>query len=344
MKRVLLLSLAFSLSCASAGSAATDRLQEAATSEAPIAVIAAQGGGSYLGVGLDEVTPETVTRLKLKAERGAVVIDVVADSPAAKAGLQRDDVIVRWDGEQIESAIQLSRLRRETPAGRTVRLGIVRDGRDMEVSVQLGERPGRVSRIRPRVITPRPARARFIRPERAPRARTIIRGPVGMQMLSLTPQMAEYFGLGQRSGALVTWVDQDSTAAKAGLKAGDVILLVGGEAVDGPGDAWRTLRQKAGETVEIKVMRDRKEQSLTVKLDKSTAASWVIEQGDFNFDFDIDFPDIAFPPTPVVVPVPHIEFPALPPMPAMPALTPMPKIHVAPMAVPFVHMTYRILI
>ena len=71
-------------------------------------------------------------------------MDVVADSPAAKAGLQKDDVIVRWDGEQIESAIQLSRLRRETPPGRTVRLGIVRDGREIEVSVQLGERPQRV--------------------------------------------------------------------------------------------------------------------------------------------------------------------------------------------------------
>jgi serine protease Do len=311
-------------------------LQEATTSEAPIAAVVAQDRGSYLGVGLDEVTPETVTRLKLKAERGAVVIDVVADSPAAKAGLQKDDVIVRWDGEQIESAIQLSRLRRETPAGRTVRLGIVRDGRETEVSVQLGERPERVSRIRPRVITPRPARARF-RLERPLGEWTIRRGNVGMRMLSLTPQMAEYFGLGQRSGALVTWVDQDSEAAKGGLKAGDVILSIGGETVDGPGDAWRTLRQKSGETVEIKVMRDRKEQSVTVKLDKSTSTSWVIEPG----DIEIALPEITFPATPVVVPMPHIEFPA---MPAIPAIPPMPKIHLAPMAVPFVHMTYRILI
>ena len=335
MKRVFLLSLAFSLSCASVGLAATDRSQEATTAEAPVAAtVLAQERGSYLGIGLDEVTPETVTRLKLKAERGAVVIDVVADSPAAKAGLQKDDVIVRWDGEQIESAIQLSRLRRETPVGRTVRLGIVRAGRDMEVSVQLGERPERVSRIRPRVVTPRPARARF-RPERASREWTIMRGSVGLQMLSLTPQMAEYFGLGKRSGALVTWVDQDSSAAKAGLKAGDVILSISGEAVDGPREAWRTLRQKAGETVEIKVMRERKEQSLTVKLEKSTTTSLVIEPGDI---------DITFPEMPVVVPMPQVEFPALPAMPVMPKLPPMPKINIAPIAVPFVHVTYRILI
>lgn len=336
MKRVLLLSLAFSLSCASAGLAATAPLQEAATTEAPVTAVLAQGQGSYLGVALDEVTPDTVSRLKLKAERGAVVIDVVADSPASKAGLQKDDVIVKWDGEQIESAIQLSRLRRETPMGRTVRLGIVRDGREIEVSVQLGERPARISRMRtreitPRIITPRPARTRFIRPERASREWTIRRGTVGMQMLSLTPQMAEYFGLGQRSGALVTWVDQDSSMAKAGLKAGDVILSISGETVDSPGAAWRALRQKTGETVEIKVMRDRKEQSLTVKLEKSATTSWIIEPG----DIDITIP-IA--PMPVVVPMPRIE------MPVMPAIAPMPKIKITPMSVPFVHMTYRILI
>jgi len=323
MKRVSLLFAAFLLSCASVGLAAQ---QEATTSEAPVAVIA-QGQGSFLGVGLDEVTPETVSRLKLKAERGAVVIDVEADSPAAKAGLQKDDVIVRWDGEQIESAIQLSRLRRETPAGRTVRLGIIRDGREIEVSAQLAERPPRVARARQKIIAPRVTGPRF-RPQRVIRPRMYMRGPVGLQMQSLTPQMAEYFGLGQRSGALVTWVDQDSSAAKAGLKAGDVILSIGGQTVDNPGEAWRALRQKAGETVEIRVMRDRQEQNLTVQLDKRTATSWVIEPDFLN--------DIVIPTVPVVIPMPTIELPEIP------AIAPMPKIQITP--VPLVRMTYRILV
>jgi serine protease Do len=331
MKRVSLLFVVFLLSCASVGLAAPGRSQEATTSQAPVAVLA-EGRESYLGIGLDEVTPETVTRLKLKAERGAVVIDVAADSPAAKAGLQKDDVIVRWDGEQIESAIQLSRLRRETPSGRTVRLGIVRDGREIEVSLQLAERPQRVRGARGRIYAPRVAGTRF-RPERVIRPRTISprairRGPIGMQMLSLTPQMAEYFGLGQRSGALVTWVDQDSSAAKAGLKAGDVILSISGETVEDPGDAWRTLRQKAGETVEIKVMRDRREQSLTVQLEKSTGTSWVIEP-----DF---LDDIVIPAATIVVPMPSIEIPAIQ------VLPPLPKINLAPITVPFVKITYRI--
>ena len=140
-----------------------------------------------------------------------------------------------------------------------------------------------------------------------------------MQMMSLTPQMAEYFGLGQRSGALVTWVDQDSSVAKAGLKAGDVILTIGGDSVDNPSQAWRTLRQKAGETVEIKVMRDRREQSFTVQLDKRMTSSWVIEPGELE--------DLVIPAVTVEVPMPSIEIPAVP------ALAPMPNIRVTPCAV-----------
>jgi serine protease Do len=314
------------LSCASVALAAP---QEATTSEAPLAVLG-QGPASYLGVGLDEVTPETVSRLKLKAERGAVVVDVAADSPASKAGLPVNEVIVRWDGEEIESAIQLSRLRRETPPGRTVRLGIVREGREMEVSVQLAERPTRIARGRGRIQVPRAAGLRF-RPQRVIRGGTIRR--TGIQMMSLTPQMAEYFGLGQRSGALVTFVDQDSTLAKAGLKAGDVILTIGGESVDNPAEAWRTLRQKAGETVEIRVMRDRQEQSFTVQIDKRTATSWAIEP--------VDLENVIIPAVTVEVPLPSIEFPAVE-IPVVPALAPMPNIHITP--VPLVTRPYRIYI
>jgi len=147
-----------------------------------------------------------------------------------------------------------------------------------------------------------------------------------MQMMSLTPQMAEYFGLGQRSGALVTWVDQDSSVAKAGLKAGDVILTIGGESVDNPAEAWRTLRQKAGETVEIKVMRDRREQSLTVQLDKRTTTSWAIEPGELE--------DLVIPAVTVEIPMPRIEIPVVP------AIAPLPGIRVTPLGTRY----YRIYI
>src|SRR5882762_6095075 len=84
--------------------------------------------GGFLGVELGEINSEVVQRLKLREERGALIEGVTSGSSAAQAGLQKDDVIVKWDGESIESARELSRHLRETPAGRTVRLGVLRGG------------------------------------------------------------------------------------------------------------------------------------------------------------------------------------------------------------------------
>ena len=81
-------------------------------------------GGGYLGVYLEDVDDEAARRLGLPEEEGALVEDVVDDSPAADAGLQKDDVIVGYNGETVESVAELSRLVRETPAGRTVTLDV----------------------------------------------------------------------------------------------------------------------------------------------------------------------------------------------------------------------------
>src|SRR5207247_7681049 len=103
--------------------------------------------GSFLGAQLGEVRSETVQQLKLRQERGALIEAVVSGSSAAQAGLQKNDVIVKWDGEQIESAREMSRHIRETPAGRGVRLTVMRDGREIEVSVTLGERKALLNRV-----------------------------------------------------------------------------------------------------------------------------------------------------------------------------------------------------
>ena len=89
-----------------------------------------------------EATRDTVQRLKLREERGALIEEVTAGSSAAEAGLLSNDVIVKWDGESIESAREVSRHIRETPAGRSVRLGVIREGREIEINVKDGRAPG----------------------------------------------------------------------------------------------------------------------------------------------------------------------------------------------------------
>lgn len=89
---------------------------------------------------------------------------------------------------------------------------------------------------------------------------------LGVQLQELTPQLAEYFGLDEPGGALVASVREDSPARDAGLRAGDVIVAIDGEPVEEPGDAAHVVRDKEGGPVEIRVVRDGRERTLTVEL------------------------------------------------------------------------------
>ncbi len=100
------------------------------------------GGVAHLGVGLEDVGADDLGRLKLREERGAMVSSVGEDSPAAKAGLQKGDVVLRYQGEAVQSAAHLARLVRETPAGRKVALEVSRDGEAQSLTATLVGRGG----------------------------------------------------------------------------------------------------------------------------------------------------------------------------------------------------------
>ncbi|HZH31421.1 MAG TPA: PDZ domain-containing protein [Pyrinomonadaceae bacterium] len=101
------------------------------------------GGGNHLGVSVESVTRENMNSFNLRGEaRGVAVRDVAADSPAAKAGLQKNDVILRFDGEQVSSVRKLQRLINESAPEHTARLTISRNGSEQELSVTLDRREG----------------------------------------------------------------------------------------------------------------------------------------------------------------------------------------------------------
>ena len=308
---------------------------------------------SFLGVELGEINRETVTRLKLREERGALIEGVTSGSSAAQAGLQKNDVILKWDGEPIESAREMSRHIRETPAGRVVRLTVMRDGREMDISVTLGERTT-IASTRPRIARPAIASLR-VRPDvQINRLRN--RSPLGVELQSMTPQLAEYFGLSKRSGALVIFVFADSPAAKAGLKAGDVILSAGGETVDNPLDVRRALSGKTEGTIEFKILRDKQERTLSVQLEKG-GSSWLLIPDD-PWDavhaeiapLDIQVPMVAINPKsihlpavsvkPMTIQVPMVAINPksihLPAVSVKPMTIQVPNVQVSPMAIPSV--------
>jgi serine protease Do len=327
MRRSLVYSLSALLACSSVAMASLrgDYDQDKAERQHRVQI----STGSFLGVELGEINAETVQRLKLREEHGALIEGVTSGSSAAAAGLQKNDVIVKWEGAPIESARELSRHIRETPAGRAVRLGVVRDGHEIEINVKMGERAA-LSNIVRAVRTAPVARVR-IRPEVA-RVHVRDQGHLGVQLQSMTAQLAEYFGLSKRTGALVVFVFADSPAAKAGLKAGDVILSMAGENIENPMDLRQVLSTKSEGPVEVRIIRDKQEKTLTVQIEKGTR-SWLLEPDDsddvlaLTAPVSIEIPDINV--SPVVVSVPKIKL--------APMAIEIPRVKIAPMAIPSVN-------
>lgn len=250
------------------------------------------GGGSYLGVYISEVDAEDVSQLGLKREYGARIEDVSQDSPAQKAGLQADDVIVGWNGSQVESAAQLRRLVTETPAGREVKLEVIRDKKKRDVTVAIGEResivrsfsfrgpaPGQIEELQERLRSGGEG-AQWHSPSVGNVFAFMGGGRMGVGIQSVGDQLGEYFGLDGRNGVLVTSVEEDSPAAAAGLKAGDIILSVGGKSIDGSGDVARAIREAEQGPIAVGILRDRKERNVTVELPEAPAFNWHSDDGE----------------------------------------------------------------
>lgn len=276
--------------------------------------------GAYLGVYIREVTGEDVEQLELPAEYGALVTDVPDEGPAAEAGLQAEDVVVSWNGRRVESAAQLRRLVAETPVGRSAEVGYVRDGRERTVTVELAERsPAATGLFRHGELDER-QRARL--EESLDGARSRLRalrgdggfarmfmsgGRLGIGIQSLGDQLAEYFQASD-GGVLVSSVREDSPAEAAGLRAGDVIVRVGEEAVEDPGDLMRAISRAEPGDVELRIIRDGQERTLRADLPERGEAArhgsgnafyFGPRQGVFEFDvpdglrrFEIEMPEI----------------------------------------------------
>lgn len=232
----------------------------------PEAFAFAEGSRSYLGVDIQDVNADRVPALKLKEERGVEVTMVDQDAPAGKAGIKEHDVILEFNGARVESEEQLRRLIRETPPGRSVTLGISRDGNPLKINVQLADRGKTETQAMPKVFAlPRVQAIPNIEvPGYAFQVRTYS-STLGIQTESLGQQLAEYFGVKQ--GVLVSSVEKGSAAEKAGLKAGDVIVRADNERLTDRADLSRILRNhREGGKITLGIVREKHEQTLTVDL------------------------------------------------------------------------------
>jgi serine protease Do len=250
---------------------------------------AAQGfvfGGGRLGVSVADVEGTDT--------RGVRIEEVEQESPAGKAGFQKGDIVVEFDGERVRSVRQFTRLVSETPAGRQVAAAVLRGGQRVTlnvtpressaVSVFSGDRLKAFELLEDRVrelpapVPPQPPAAP--RAPRAPRAPEpplerffFSGGQLGVTTSSLSDQLREYFGA--KGGVLVTSVTRDSAAEKAGVKAGDVILSVNGRSIDGPSELRLEIqRLEPGGEFTLEIVRDRKSMTLKGKTEARSSRRW----------------------------------------------------------------------
>jgi serine protease Do len=231
----------------------------------------------YLGVWLADVDTEKAQTLKLKEVRGAVITLIDHDAPAGQIGLHVNDVVLQLNGQNVEGAEQLRRMLKEIPAGRKVSLEFSRDGNLQTTSVQLVDHRAMEHDVWNKlgnngdVFAQNPGMGvlagggdgalpgMFHMP---------IFGStlnVGAMVEPLTTQMAEYLGV--PNGVMVKQVAHKSEAATAGLKAFDVILKVGTDPVSTLSDWDRALRANQGKPVQVTILRDKKQQMLTLQVD-----------------------------------------------------------------------------
>jgi serine protease Do len=225
-------------------------------------------GAGWLGVTISEVSADKAKESKLSTAQGVLVEQIDLNGPAAKAGVKAGDIITEFNGQRVEGSMGFRRMVRETPEGRTVQLTIWRDGRSQTLSAELAAMPRqpregvgpRLPRVMPFPDAPEILR-RFREHGLSPAAPTI-----GISAMDVSGQLGAYFNVPDGEGVLVTEVKENSPAAKAGLKAGDVITKINGKRVHDLGE----LRGQLGEnrdtkSVSLSVIRKGTETSLTVE-------------------------------------------------------------------------------
>lgn len=268
-------------------------------------LVLAQSKGSsrtaWMGIYTQTVDADLARTFDLDIEYGAIINSVVDDSPADRAGLRDDDIVIAIDGMKVTDSERLTKLIQKADPGDLVVVTVIRDGRKKKIKVTLDNRlesvaeddnnayykgayrfddqakksyGGTWTRKAPQVIKS-PKRVKLFYADEYGS-----HGYIGVSLVELGDQLADYFGVSDDIGVLVSEVKEDSPAEKAGIKAGDVIVMAEDEEIEDAGDLQRVIRRHdEGDQVQLSVMRDRKKMSVTVEVaerDNDFTGIWTV--------------------------------------------------------------------
>lgn len=226
----------------------------------------------WIGVYVQDVDGELRRYYDLDARSGVLINEIVEDSPAEKAGLRDEDIIVKFDGKRIRRTGDLTRLVRRKQPNDRVQVGIVRDGKKKKLTLRIAEKPERLYRDFNSRLFSRPRDYSFSRGYGA---------WLGVRLADLNDDLAGYFDVDEHDGALVLSVEEDSPAEQAKIKSGDVILKIDRRRVRDSEDVLEIISNlEAGDEVEIQIKRRGRTQSIRAELTSNP------HRNRFNFNRD----------------------------------------------------------
>lgn len=241
----------------------------AAQPQAPEADTDAERGG-WMGLYIRTVDRDDIEALDLDQDvQGVVVSGIDDEGPAAEAGIEPGDVITEFDGRRVRNRRDFMRQLERRRQGERVELTVIRDAAEKSFDFVLGERPRELER--------RYAPLGLLGNTRG-LARSLSFGgaALGVRTLELeNADLAEYFGADAGEGVLVTDVVEDSGAQAAGIQGGDIILSIEDQSVSSIEDLREALSAyEVGDEVEVRLRRQRRDQSVKVELTESTSLAF----------------------------------------------------------------------
>lgn len=179
----------------------------------------------FLGVNIQSITPALAKSLNLPDQKGALVADVSDNTPAAKAGIRRGDVIVSFNGQEVVDSQSLPTIVAATPVDQQATVTVIRNGERLQFPVKIAELPSQRAENNQPVPAVQPAREKW-----------------GLQLRDLNPQIANQLRLKSDQGVVVVGVEPGSRAAASGVRQGDVILEVNRQSVSSMADMMAKLK------------------------------------------------------------------------------------------------------
>jgi serine protease Do len=275
------------------------------------------GDGGYIGVQTQEVTRDNFAKFGLSNVRGVAVEKVMEKSPAESAGIRAGDVIVKFNGDEVTSVRKLTRLIGEVDPDHQAALTVLRDGREQNITVRVGKRPAselsngnfefnmpQMGNMKLPDLKNMPQLQNMPDFQNMPDLQNLPNGQfrsfslpdgqgwswssfqggrqIGVGITPLTKQLADHFRVD--SGVMVTEVRENSPAAKAGLRAGDIILKAGGRTIMNQTDLVRAVNDKKDGEVQLTIDRDGNRQTISVTPEAAKDGNSIFQSVDDGID------------------------------------------------------------